>query len=291
MAPRGVNIWTSEYSKTSSKATNGKLKEVFRGRQEITKHIEKLESIIVHRISESGSFSINNIDKRTFYAWTDGIELCAKGRGKTFVLEEDEKICINPKYSLQLVVRNKNKDKGFVVEVYSRPFSEAIYNDNIGKIDHFPVLNSKDDIDEILKGELNQVTVHKFGAYDCGGNHCHTDGKIEMFGSVDKEVIILERIFENEKPGTLNDFRKKIKTHDITSDIFQEGQIFWFEPTRNGRYLSHATAAGPNGARFIELSSKAFNPENFREYIKPDIILSQDTDARRIQINAVLKLY
>ena len=292
MARNILEKWISEYTLASKNATKGKLKEVFRGREELDRYIGEVGSVIVHAMAKNTGFDIIGKDKRILYAWTNEFEITTSYVNE---LKEDEKLFVGPKHNI-FTVENKSDTPGLIVEVCSLPFSKNSYSRiGVRNTRHLPVLRESKEIKELLDGKLNQITVHDFDAYAFGGNHFHIDGKREMFLVVNGLAYIFERRVDKPSEGfgireTIKRIQSGDKDYAVYHDSYGTGGMFNFQPIDKDRYiLSHAIAAGKKSAKLIELASVAFDPENHQDSIMHDILVPLDYDTRKELLDRIDK--
>lgn len=284
MGKNKLEKWVSEYTLASKEATNGKLKEVFRGIDELAKYVAKVCCVVVHSIPPRGAFDINLRSKRIFYVWKNEVEIVVDSQVSK--LKEDQKLAVGYVYPF-VTVGNSSQSSSLIVEVSYRPYSEGAYK-TIGKesVKHMPVVRSPQEIKDFFNGSLGQITVHNFDPYSFGGNHYHTNGKKEMFLVADGLVHVLERGVEVPSAGfEIEEILERIKSRDkdfaIYYDTFMTGGVFSFDTHDSGLRLSHATAAGRKGARFIELTNVAFDPGHYQDSTGVDILAPLDYIKRK----------
>ena len=290
---RSFRKWISEYTLASKEATNGRLKEVFRGSEELDKYIGEIESVTVHSIPPQAGFDIIGRGRRILYAWTNKAEIITNSEGHE--LKEDEKAFIDSRCDRFTVGNKSSNSTSLIVEVCSLPFAEISYK-RIGtrNAKHLPVLREAKETEEVLDCELSQITVHNFNAYDFRGNHYHLDDKKALYLVVDGLVHVFERRVDTPSEGfEIVELLERIKSRDkdfaIYYDTYATGGVFSFDTHDRELRLSHATAAGKKGTKFIELANVAFDPEYYEDSAEADILVPPNYNMRKKLIDLLPK--
>lgn len=276
------SIWESDYTSESKKASGGKLKEVFRGKDEFDRHLGKVESVVVHYLPPHAAFDTTIRSKRIFYAWENGFDVILNS--EAFQLYEDHKLSVSEIYH-PLTIGNSNSQKpALLVEVSSSPFSKASYK-TVGEseVKHMPLISNPNESREFLDGKLEQITAHNLDLYSLEGNHYHNDGKKELFLVAKGLVHTFERKIEksSENPETeyiIGRIQSRDAEKAVLYDTYLQGQSFNFD--EDG--FSHAIAAGKKPARLIELANIVFDPFLSKSAVKQDIIVPKSVNKRKI---------
>jgi len=290
-----MNICISDYTVESRQTSAGKLKEVFCGTDEIDHFIGKKEgvgSVVVHHLPPHGAFDVTFRANRIFYAWGSEVEVMINSEAAD--LKEDHKIFIRS--SAPVTIGNKSSQRpNLVIEVSSFPFSLDLYKTvGEGDVKHMPAISDPMEIREFLGGKLEQITVYNVDPYFFGGNHYHTDRRKELFLVAEGLVHVFERRVDRPNIGfTIEEILERIKSQDIDFaiyyDTFPAGGAFSFDTHESELRLSHATAAGEKGAKFIELSNVAFDPEHYEDSTKDDILIPANYSERKKLIDCLAK--
>jgi hypothetical protein len=271
------NTWMSDYTLESKEKSNGKLKEVFRGANELDNYIGRVGSVVVHYLPPHAAFDTTLRSKRIFYAWEKQAEIIINSEAAD--LKEDHKVFVGSIYP-PVTVGNKNaQHPSLVIEVSYFPFSKDSYKTvGEGVVEHIPIVSNPQEIKEFLDGKLEQITVHNLLPYSLEGNHYHNNGKKELFLVADGLVHTFERkIKKSSESFDFDEILKKIQSGEIDYESYVKGGSFSFGD--NG--FSHAIAAGKKPAKLIELANTAFDPSLTKYTIKPDIIVPKSVNERK----------